>query len=189
MGRLRAGAHVKATMGTALYMYHRDAFAGRFLCFFASILLQLKLYFGSMGYSNTAQRILAAYAALNSFSSAIASHEITLPGYGSFVGTTISQTLTKSPLPATVDAWLGIDYATQPVGDLRFAPVGAPAEFAGVKNATQYGLSCIQDPTTLPYDQDEACLSFNVFRPQNVSSTAKLPVLIWIHGVSQNTSA
>lgn len=137
------------------------------------------LRFGIMGLTAAAQRYLAAFAVLTNAGSA---STITLPGYGSFAGTTVNQYLTKRPLPATVEAWLGIDYATQPVGKHRFAPVGPPDAFSGTKNATQYGYSCIQDVSIVPYPQDEACLSLNVFRPQNVSSSTKLPVFIWIHG-------
>ncbi|KAJ4340956.1 hypothetical protein N0V95_007358 [Ascochyta clinopodiicola] len=134
-----------------------------------------------MGLTSVAQRYLTALAV---FTTAGSASTITLPGYGSFDGTTVSQYLTKRALPATVDAWFGIDYASQPVGELRFAPVGPPAPFSGTKNATQYGYSCTQDASLVPYPQNEACLNLNVFRPQNVSSTAKLPVFIWIHGGS-----
>lgn len=113
----------------------------------------------------------------------VAAREVTLEGYGTFAGTTLDQTLTKKPLPAGVDAWLGIDYASQPTGENRFAPVGPPAQFSGVKNATQYGYTCHQDPATNTYTMNEACLNMNVFRPQNTTSSSKLPVLIWIHGV------
>jgi acetylcholinesterase len=137
------------------------------------------LHLDIMGLTSVAQRYLTAFAVLTSAGSA---STVTLPGYGSFVGTTVNQYLTKRPLPATVDAWFNIDYATQPVGDLRFAPVGPPAAFSGAKNASTYGFSCIQDVAMVPYPQDEACLNLNVFRPQNVSADAKLPVFIWIHG-------
>jgi acetylcholinesterase len=141
-----------------------------------------------MGPTSMAQRLLTTFTLLASLSSVIATYstssEVTLPGYGTFLGTTVSQTLTKKPLPRSVDAWLGIDYASQPIGEARFAPVGAPAPFDGVKNASSYGYSCFQDPEELPYELDEACLSMNVFRPQGVGETEKLPVLIWIHGVS-----
>lgn len=132
-----------------------------------------------MGLIDVAQRYLTALAF---FTSAGTASIVTVPGHGSFAGTSVSEYLTKRPLPATVDAWFNIDYATQPVGNLRFAPVGPSTPFSGTKNATQYGLSCIQDPSMVPYPQDEACLNLNVFRPQNVSSDAKLPVFIWIHG-------
>nr|UWQ56586.1 lipease [Corynespora cassiicola] len=135
-----------------------------------------------MGLLSTFQPYLAAFAALATVSTAEISRGVTLPGYGSFVGTTVGETLTKKPLSAPVNAWLGIDYATQPVGEGRFAHVDFPKEFSGTKNATQYGYSCIQDPTALSFPQSEACLNFNVFRPQNVTLDQKLPVFIWIHG-------
>jgi acetylcholinesterase len=158
---------------------------------FESIALRLHLYVDAMSPLNMVQRAFSTLAVLTSLSRVTATygtHEITLPGYGRFVGTTIDQTLTKKPLPATVDAWLGIEYASQPVGDARFAPVQHPAQFSGVRNATQYGFSCHQDPQEITYEMNEACLSMNVYRPQNLSSRAKLPVLIWIHGVSITTA-
>ena len=140
-----------------------------------------------MGHTSMAQRLLTSFALLTTSVSSVSaayntSSVVTLPGYGTFVGTTVSQTLTKKPLPRAVDAWLGIDYASQPVGEVRFAPVGAPEPFDGVKNASSYGYSCFQDPLDITYEMDEACLSMNVFRPQGVAEDAKLPVLIWIHG-------
>ncbi|KAF2644006.1 alpha/beta-hydrolase [Massarina eburnea CBS 473.64] len=139
-------------------------------------------YGDAMGLTGLVQRFVAAFAVLTTLSSTEAAHSVTLSGYGSFVGTTISQTLTKKSLPATVDAWLGIDYATQPVGDGRFAAVSTPSAFEGSKNASQYGYACVQDVEYVSYPQNEACLNMNVFRPQNVSSSEKLPVLIWVHG-------
>ncbi|KAF1915779.1 Alpha/Beta hydrolase protein [Ampelomyces quisqualis] len=135
-----------------------------------------------MGFLTAFQQVAVASAILSNVSSVKATNLAILPGYGSFVGTSINQTLTNKALPAPVNAWLGIDYASQPIGDGRFAPAGPPAAFEGTKNATQYGLSCIQDPADHPYEQSEACLSMNVFRPQHVSSDDKVPVLIWIHG-------
>lgn len=130
-------------------------------------------------------RHIAVVASL--FSSIKSSPTIQLPEYGTFTGTTINETLTNKPLPALVDAWLGIDYASQPTGAARYAPVGLPSAFSGTRNATHYGLSCIQDTDGFPYEQDEACLNMNVFRPQNVSKDEKLPVLIWIHGVRKKS--
>lgn len=137
-----------------------------------------------MGLLGTLRQLGAAVTIITAFSTAQASREVTLPGYGSFIGTSVNQSLTRKALPVPVDAWLGIDYASQPVGEGRFAPVGAPAAFSGTKNATQYGYSCYQDPSELRYD--EACLSMNVFRPLNASSSQSLPVLIWVHGVSES---
>jgi acetylcholinesterase len=149
---------------------------------FRSIALFIFAYC-KMGLLGACQRLALASAVLSNLPATNAIEAVTLPGYGSFVGTTVNQTLTKKALPAPVDAWLGIDYVSPPIGDGRFAPSTQPAAFYGTKNATQYGFSCIQDPTTLTFAQDEACLNMNVFRPQHVSPDEKVPVLIWIHGV------
>ncbi|KAK2030825.1 para-nitrobenzyl esterase [Colletotrichum zoysiae] len=108
---------------------------------------------------------------------------VVLEGYGKFAGTVVNSTLSGHALPAPVDAWLGIDYATQPVGEGRFAPVTWPAPFNGTKLATRYGKTCVQDPIFADIDtQDEACLNFNVFRTRGVPLDRKTPVLVWIHG-------
>lgn len=132
-----------------------------------------------MGVFNTIHQLLLAVAIC---ASGQAYAEVTLPGYGRFSGTTIKTTISGKSLPAPVVAWLGIDYASQPVGNARFAAVGPPAPFEGVKDATQYGSSCIQNPKLWPIDQKEACLNMNVYRPDNVPANAKLPVLVWIYG-------
>ncbi|KAF5011722.1 hypothetical protein FDECE_2182 [Fusarium decemcellulare] len=109
---------------------------------------------------------------------------VKLDGYGTFSGTVINSTYTKQELPAPVDAWLGIDYASQPTGNNRFEPVSWPAKFKGVKKADTYGKTCIQEVSSrTPLEsQDEACLNFNVYRTQGVPLSKKLPVLVWIHG-------
>lgn len=125
-------------------------------------------------------------AALAATAQAGEHNTVTLDGYGSFSGTTVNETLNGDALPHAVDAWLGMDYATQPVGDLRFTPSTWPEPFNGTKAATSYGKACIQELTSaLPYEiQDEACLNFNVYRTPGVPLDQKLPVLVWIHGGS-----
>ncbi|KAH8662450.1 Alpha/Beta hydrolase protein [Xylariales sp. PMI_506] len=108
---------------------------------------------------------------------------VNLTGYGSFAGLQIIHTLAGAPLPAAVDAWLGIDFALQPVGDRRFRPVDSlPEPFDGVRQATDYGKVCVQSQDTIRYEQDEACLNFNVYRTPGISLDQKLPTLVWIHG-------
>lgn len=109
---------------------------------------------------------------------------VELNGYGAFSGITIDSAYNNQSLPKPVDAWLGIDYATQPVGERRFKPSTWPAPFEGLKAADTYGKACIQEATSsLPVDlQDEACLNFNVYRTPGVPLDKKLPVLVWIHG-------
>ncbi|KAL0932120.1 Acetylcholinesterase 1 [Colletotrichum truncatum] len=105
---------------------------------------------------------------------AAAYNHVTLKDYGSFSGTVVNSTLSGRSLPAPVDAWLGIDYSTQPVGEGRFNPVTWPAAFNGTN---------VQDPTSTKVEtQDEACLNFNVFRTRGVPLDQKTPVLVWIHG-------
>jgi para-nitrobenzyl esterase len=86
-------------------------------------------------------------------------------------------------------AFLGVPYAAQPVGDLRWrAPLPAPA-WSGVLRAKAYGPACPQAPSGwLPemlgvtqMTTNEACLYLNVWTPQ-LAPNANLPVLVWIHG-------
>ncbi|EQB54490.1 hypothetical protein CGLO_05674 [Colletotrichum gloeosporioides Cg-14] len=115
---------------------------------------------------------------------------VSVPSYGSFTGTTLNSTTSGYPLSKPVHAWYGIDYATQPIGDLRFSVAGWPPAFNGTRDAKVYGKVCIQEPgnsnlvtyikSELEYGED--CLNLNVYRPAGVSIEEKLPVLIWIHG-------
>ncbi|KAH6963165.1 Alpha/Beta hydrolase protein [Fusarium avenaceum] len=109
---------------------------------------------------------------------------VSLYGYGIFSGTNVTTTLKGDELPIGVDAWLGIDYAEQPVGNRRFRPLQSqPASFNGVRNATKYSSICLQDlKYPYPDEQDEACLNFNVYRTPGIPLGRKLPTLVWIHG-------
>ncbi|KUJ18904.1 carboxylesterase [Mollisia scopiformis] len=79
------------------------------------------------------------------------------------------------------DQFLGIPYAIPPLGALRFArPRSLNSSFAGTKNATQYGYSCMQYGTNFSLSED--CLTVNVIRPAGTASSDKLPVLVWIYG-------
>ncbi len=86
-------------------------------------------------------------------------------------------------------AFLGIPYAAQPVGALRWqAPQPAP-RWEGVRDASRYGPACPQAPSGwLPemlgvekIATDEACLTLNVWTPE-MHPKAKLPVFVWVHG-------
>ncbi|KAL1702025.1 Alpha/Beta hydrolase protein [Schizophyllum commune] len=78
----------------------------------------------------------------------------------------------------------GIPYAEPPVGILRFQPPVAKALTEVALNATSYGPGCPQPDTLgVAYEnQSEDCLTINILRPANISSEAKLPVLVWVYG-------
>lgn len=86
-------------------------------------------------------------------------------------------------------AFLGIPYAAQPVGNLRWRAPQRPRAWQGVRDATQYGPACPQFPSTwLPemldikaMPTDEACLYLNVWTPVLVPKVLR-PVFVWVHG-------
>lgn len=87
-------------------------------------------------------------------------------------------------------AWMGVPYATPPVGALRWrAPRPHPA-WDGVKPCLRYASMSMQLKsfmTNSPNSQwnkpvgSEDCLTLNVFAPKKLPTTP-LPVMVWIHG-------
>ncbi|KAF2993434.1 hypothetical protein E8E13_000922 [Curvularia kusanoi] len=107
---------------------------------------------------------------------------VNLPGYGSFLGTNVIANLQKTlNFSKPVNAWLGIDFSTQPVGEGRFKPVTWPLPFDGIKDASAYGPACWQNVDSSMV-QSEACLNLNVFRPAGIPMDQKLPILVFLHG-------
>lgn len=82
--------------------------------------------------------------------------------------------------------YLGIPYATPPVGDLRWQPPRPHARWHGPLDATHYGNHCPQPASPFGIKSDtEDCLYLNVFTPNNgpgKGHTKSLPVMFWIHG-------
>ncbi len=91
----------------------------------------------------------------------------------------------------SVMAFKGIPYAAPPVGELRWKEPQPPAAWKGVRDATQFCASCMQnrafsrEPWTSEFMvQDsisEDCLFLNIWTPAK-TATDKLPVLVYIHG-------
>jgi para-nitrobenzyl esterase len=86
-------------------------------------------------------------------------------------------------------AFLGIPYASEPVGKLRWRSPQLPSKWTGTRDAKAYGPACPQTPSGwLPemlgiqkMKTDEACLYLNVWTPE-LTGKAKLPVFVWVHG-------
>ncbi|KAJ6086407.1 hypothetical protein N7467_005321 [Penicillium canescens] len=82
------------------------------------------------------------------------------------------------------DFFLGMPYAQQPVGNLRFAvPQPLNESWEGTRDAKNYSDICIGYGTdSIWYPQSEACLTLNVIRSSSAKEGSKLPVGVWIHG-------
>ncbi|CEJ57416.1 Putative Carboxylesterase family protein [Penicillium brasilianum] len=82
------------------------------------------------------------------------------------------------------DFFLGMPYAQQPVGNLRFTvPQSLNESWDGIRDAKEYSDICVgYGSDSIWYPQSEACLTLNVIRDSSVRSNSKLPVGVWIHG-------
>ncbi|KAL4983318.1 Alpha/Beta hydrolase protein [Aspergillus falconensis] len=82
------------------------------------------------------------------------------------------------------DFFLGIPYAQQPVGNLRFAiPQSLNETWSRPRDAKEYSDICVGYGTdSIWYPQSEACLTLNVIRDSSVDEASSLPVGVWIHG-------
>ena len=80
-------------------------------------------------------------------------------------------------------AFLGIPYAAAPVGDLRFRPPQPHTPWSKPRSATEYGCICPQLSAN-GVTGSEDCLFLNVFTPSDAvgDGSARLPVMVWIHG-------
>lgn len=72
----------------------------------------------------------------------------------------------------------GIRYAEPPLGSLRFSDA-RDIDPSGLIKALAYGAPCLQGDGK---SSSEDCLFINVFTPNNVTNTSKLPVYVYIHG-------
>ncbi|XP_067303137.1 neuroligin-2a isoform X2 [Pseudorasbora parva] len=105
-----------------------------------------------------------------------------------------------------VEQYLGVPFATAPIGDRRFQPPEAPGSWQEVRNATQFAPVCPQNihgvlpeimlpvwftdsldvAATYIQNQSEDCLYLNIYVPteDDIRDRRKKPVMLFIHGGS-----
>lgn len=94
----------------------------------------------------------------------------------------------------TVISFKGIPYAAPPIGDLRWKEPQPPIAWDGVRDASDFCASCMQNlvhshlpngPWTEEFmvqnSVSEDCLFLNIWAPAKVSE-GNIPVLVYIHG-------
>eukprot|EP01047_Picozoa_sp_COSAG01_P021960 COSAG01_NODE_1290_length_10882_cov_25.926922_8_plen_215_part_00 len=83
-------------------------------------------------------------------------------------------------------SFLGIPFASPPVGDLRWRPPLPPKPWSAARTATSWPPMCVQDLLSLDVPAlvlgQEDCLYLNVFVPKTHRPLAALPVIVWIYG-------
>ncbi|XP_023235246.1 acetylcholinesterase-like [Centruroides sculpturatus] len=96
-----------------------------------------------------------------------------------------------------VHAYLGIPYATPPVGNLRFQKPRRARAWNSVYNATRKPPACIQDlhyysdewPMRDPKDISEDCLYMNLWVPTSKRGREPFATMVWIYGGGFNTGS
>lgn len=81
-----------------------------------------------------------------------------------------------------VSTFLGIPYASPPVGDLRFRPPVPHAPWSAPRSATAYGPACPQTATLGTPSTNEDCLTLDIFRPDHAGPDK--PILVFLYGGS-----
>jgi len=96
-----------------------------------------------------------------------------------------------------VTVFKNIPFAAPPVGDLRWKLPQPPASWDGVRDATQYGDVCMQNPAPQRFPPNAAtdtenftgmsedCLNLNIWTPAKRAGE-NLPVMVWLYGGAYN---
>jgi para-nitrobenzyl esterase len=124
------------------------------------------------------QSICIGAAMLGSLQAGAATPTVTTPN-----GTFPAQSYAGIAATGITD-FLGIRFASPPVGVLRFAPPVPPAAVSGTLNATSFGSACPQNASPFgTASTNEDCLFLNVYVPGgSVSAKNNLPVMVFFYG-------
>jgi para-nitrobenzyl esterase len=89
-----------------------------------------------------------------------------------------------------VESFKRVPFAAPPLGDLRWKPPQDPANWTGVRDASDFSSMCpqrMEDGTVFGrFIGNEDCLYLNVFRPKGAQG---LPVMMFIHGGHNSTES
>lgn len=134
---------------------------------------------------------------------------ISIPACGSANGGPVVSTASgrvRGAQVGPVAVFQGIPFAAPPVGPLRWREPQPPQRWKGLRDATKPASGCFQDQygtdtfitslaavygvafQTLAVTSSEDCLYLNVWTP-NLAATAKLPVMVWLHGGSNRVGS
>src|ERR1700678_23275 len=86
-----------------------------------------------------------------------------------------------------VRVYRGVPYATPPLGRLRWRPPEPVASWTGVRPTDSFGAHSVQGVVWEDTHLDrtataEDCLYLNAWTPAAPGTSARLPVMVWIHG-------
>jgi para-nitrobenzyl esterase len=109
-----------------------------------------------------------------------------LPASAQVTEVTVTGGRVAGELANGIVSFKGIPFAAPPVGALRWKAPQPVAPWTGVKQATTFAASCMQDATFMklfggPMAISEDCLYLNVWTPAKAAGD-KLPVMVWIYG-------
>lgn len=126
--------------------------------------------------------LAAAAATLTPHAAQATPQDADRPGGGTLVRTEAGWLRGQST--AEGRQFLGIPYAQQPVGALRWKEPRPAEPWQGVRGATSFGNRCVQgaswDPGYENPSHTEDCLDLNVYAPEG--RQRQRPVLVWLHG-------
>lgn len=107
-----------------------------------------------------------------------------IPGLGKVQG--------REAVEGPIGVFLGVPYAEQPVGKLRWRSPQRKQPWKGVIDATELGPVCPQFPTLVnltkslgtSYEVSESCLFVNIYSPMAALSPGapKMPVMVFVTG-------